>query len=238
MLKPIIAALLLVASAPAAFAQAAPQAPVAQPVFTLDALPYATDALVPVIDKETMELHHGRHHRAYVDNLNKAVGSDPALKALSLEQLMARVSALPKAIRDNGGGHWNHRFFWGLMAPEGQRGQPSARLTAAIEKQWGSLNAFKAAFQQAGTSQFGSGWAWLILKEDGTLAVISTPNQDNPLMDLAPVKGQPILANDVWEHAYYLNYHNRRGDYLAKWWDVVNWGRVNTLHDEAVALNR
>jgi len=238
MLKPIIAALLLVASAPAAFAQAAPQAPAAHPVFTLDALPYATNALVPVIDKETMELHHGRHHRAYVDNLNKAVGSDPALKALSLEQLMARVSALPKAIRDNGGGHWNHRFFWGLMAPEGQRGQPSARLTAAIEKQWGSLNAFKAAFQQAGTSQFGSGWAWLILKEDGTLAVISTPNQDNPLMDLAPVKGQPILANDVWELAYYLNYRNRRGDYLAKWWDVVNWSRVNALHDEAVALNR
>lgn len=243
MLKPIIAALLL-ASAPAASAQAAPQAqatPQAQapkPAFTLDALPYSTDALAPVIDKETMELHHGRHHRAYVDNLNKAVGVDPALKALSLEQLMARVSTLPKAIRDNGGGHWNHRFFWGLMAPEGQRGQPSARLTAAIEKQWGTMDAFKAAFQQAGASQFGSGWAWLILKDDGTLAVVSTPNQDNPLMDLAPVKGRPILANDVWEHAYYLNYRNRRGDYLAKWWDVVNWGRVNDVYDEAVALNR
>ncbi len=238
MLKPIVAALLL-ASAPAAFAQAAPIEQAAQqPAFTLDPLPYATDALAPVIDKETMELHHGRHHRAYVDNLNKAVSADPALKGLSLEQLMARVSTLPKAIRDNGGGHWNHRFFWGLMAPEGQRGQPSARLVAAIERQWGSMDAFKAAFQQAGTSQFGSGWAWLILKADGTLAVVSTPNQDNPLMDLAPMKGRPILANDVWEHAYYLNYRNRRGEYLGKWWDVVNWGRVNEIYDEAIALKR
>jgi len=237
MLKPIIAALLL-ASAPAAFAQAAPQTQATQAAFTLDPLPYGNDALAPVIDKETMELHHGRHHKAYVDNLNKAVSADPALKGLSLEQLMARVSTLPKSIRDNGGGHWNHRFFWGLMAPEGQRGQPSARLNAAIEKQWGSMEKFKAAFQQAGTSQFGSGWAWLILKPDGTLDVVSTPNQDNPLMDLAPVRGRPILANDVWEHAYYLNYRNRRGEYLTRWWDVVNWGRVNELYDEAVVMAR
>lgn len=217
-------------------AQPAPAAaPTAIAPFALDPLPYAANALAPVIDQETMELHWGRHHRAYVDNLNKAVLADPALKGLSLEQLMARVSTLPKAIRDNGGGHWNHRFFWTLMAPEGQRGAPSAALLAAIDRDFGSLEKFKAAFQQAGLGQFGSGWAWLVVTPGGKLAVTSTPNQDNPLMDLAPVKGRPLLANDVWEHAYYLNYRNRRGDYLAKWWDVVDWNRVNALYAEALA---
>ena len=240
MLKAIAAALLLVAS-PAAFAQTAPAAaPAPAPAgpFVLDALPYGFDALTPVIDRETMELHWGKHHRAYVDNLNRAVTAptaDPALKALSLEQLLARVSTLPKSIRDNGGGHWNHRFFWALMAPEGKRGQPSAQLLAAIERDLGGMDKFKAAFQQAGLSQFGSGWAWLILTPDGKLAVTATPNQDNPLMDLAPVKGTPILANDVWEHAYYLTYRNRRGDYLGNWWNVVDWGRVNELYAEAIA---
>lgn len=241
MLKAIAAALLLVAS-PAAFAQAAPAAPAPAPApagpFVLDALPYGFDALAPVIDRETMELHWGKHHRAYVDNLNRAITAptaDPALKALSLEQLLARVSTLPKSIRDNGGGHWNHRFFWALMAPEGKRGQPSAQLLAAIERDLGGMDKFKAAFKQAGLSQFGSGWAWLILTPDGKLAVTATPNQDNPLMDLAPVKGTPILANDVWEHAYYLTYRNRRGDYLGNWWNVVNWGRVNELYAEAIA---
>jgi len=249
MLKPIFAALLL-ATAPAAFAQQAqalqapqqakaPATPAAgQPAswaFSLPALPYASDALAPVIDKATMDLHHGKHHQAYVDNLNKAVSADAALQGLTLEQLMARVSTLPKAIRNNGGGHWNHSFFWDLMAPQGQRGEPSPRLTAAIEKQFGSMDRFKAAFQQAGTGQFGSGWAWLIVKPDGTLSVTSTANQDNPLMDDAAEKGRPILANDVWEHAYYLTYNNRRGEYLGKWWEVVNWGRVNALYDEAVA---
>lgn len=238
MLKPL-AALLLACAAPAAFAQSAPTAtPAAQGPFVLDALPYATNALAPVIDQETMELHWGKHHRAYVDNLNKAVLADPALKGLSLEAILARTSTLPKSIRDNGGGHWNHRFFWALMAPEGQRGAPSAPLLAAIQRDFGGLDKFKAAFQQAGTSQFGSGWAWLIVGADGKLAVISTPNQDNPLMDLAPVKGTPVLANDVWEHAYYLSYRNRRGEYLSKWWDVVNWGRVNELYAEAVATKR
>ncbi|WP_456238902.1 superoxide dismutase [Sandaracinobacteroides hominis] len=223
-----------------AMAQAA-AAPAATPVagpFKLAPLPYAFDALAPVIDKETMEIHWGKHHQAYVDNLNKAVSADPALQGKSLEALLAQVSTAPKAVRDNAGGHWNHSFFWTLMAPEGQRGAPSARLTRAIEAQWGSVDKFKAAFQQAGTSQFGSGWAWLVVTPDGKLAVTSTPNQDNPLMDLAPVKGRPVLANDVWEHAYYLSYRNRRGEYLAKWWDVVNWGRVNELYDEAVALKR
>ena len=202
--------------------------------FTLPSLPYATDALEPHFDKTTMEIHHGKHHQAYVDNLNKAVaGTEHENK--SLEELVAQAGKISPAVRNNGGGHWNHSFFWTLMAPEGQRGAPSARLTRAIEAQWGSVDKFKAAFQQAGTSQFGSGWAWLVVTPDGKLAVTSTPNQDNPLMDLAPVKGRPVLANDVWEHAYYLSYRNRRGEYLGKWWDVVNWGRVNELYDEAVA---
>lgn len=240
MLKPMTTLVLALLST-AAVAQAQPAtAPAAAtlpaaPAFVLDALPYAFDALAPVIDAETMELHWGRHHRAYVDNLNKAVAADPALAGLSLEQILQRVSTLPKTVRDNGGGHWNHRFFWSLMAPEGKRGAPSAALLAAINRDFGSLDKFKASFQQAGASQFGSGWAWLIVAADGKLVVTSTPNQDNPLMDLAPVKGQPILGNDVWEHAYYLSYRNRRGEYLAKWWDVVNWGHVNELYQDAVA---
>jgi Fe-Mn family superoxide dismutase len=206
--------------------------------FTLDPLPYALDALEPVIDRETMTLHHGRHHRAYVDNLNKAVSADPALQGQSLEALMATVSTRPKAVRDNGGGHWNHRFFWRLMAPEGQRGEPSAALRAAIVRDFGSMEAMQKAFDQAGLTQFGSGWAWLILGADGRLAVTSTPNQDNPLMDVVDKRGTPILGNDVWEHAYYLGYRNRRGEYLSRWWNVVNWNEVNRLHAEAVAARR
>lgn len=233
-MRHLFAAFLLATSgAPAAFAQSATaQAPA--PAFALDPLPYATGALAPVIDAETMQLHHGKHHQAYVDILNKAVAADPALRGLTLEQIMARVSTLPKAVRDNGGGHWNHRFFWPLMAPEGQRGAPSPELVKAIEGEWGSLDKFKAAFQQAGTSQFGSGWAWLVRTPDGRLAITSTPNQDNPLMDVAPLKGTPILANDVWEHAYYLTYRNRRSEYLSKWWDVVNWNQVNRNHAAAL----
>jgi Fe-Mn family superoxide dismutase len=233
MLKPIALALLL-ATAPALQAQPQPAAQAQQQPFALDPLPYATDALAPVIDRETMELHHGRHHKAYVDNLNKAVTADPKIAGLSLEQLMARVSSLPKAIRDNGGGHWNHRFFWPLMAPEGQRGAPSPELSRAIARDFGSMDRFQAAFQQAGASQFGSGWAWLVLTPEGRLAVTSTANQDNPLMDVAPVKGTPILANDVWEHAYYLTYRNRRGDYLSNWWTVVNWNEVNRIYAAAL----
>lgn len=234
MLKTLTAALLL-AAAPAALAQApAASAATRQAAFTLPPLPYAADALAPVIDRETMELHHGKHHQAYVDNLNKAVAADPELKGMRVEQMLARASRLPKAVRDNGGGHWNHSFFWTLMAPEGQRGAPSAELTAAIARDFGDMDRFKSAFQQAGTGQFGSGWAWLVLTPDGKLAVTSTANQDNPLMDVASVKGVPILANDVWEHAYYLTYRNRRGDYLSKWWDVVNWNRVNALYAEAL----
>lgn len=201
--------------------------------FTLPALPYATDALEPAIDAETMRIHHGRHHKAYVDNLNAAVTADPALKGVSIEDLLGRVSALPAAVRNNGGGHWNHSLFWTLMAPVGQGGEPSAELSAAIARDFGSMEAFKTAFNLAATTRFGSGWAWLIVK-DGKLQITSTPNQDNPLMDVAEVHGDPVLAVDVWEHAYYLKYQNKRADYLSAWWSVVNWNRVNRLYDDAI----
>lgn len=218
---------------PAATGTAAAPAPVGP--FALDPLPYGFDALAPVIDAETMRLHWGAHHRAYVDNLNRAVAADPALAKLSLEEMLARVSTLPKAVRDNGGGHWNHRFFWTLMTAPGTGGQPSPRLLAAIARDFGSLPAFRRQFEQAGLRQFGSGWAWLIVRPDGRLAITSTPNQDNPLMDVVPEaeRGTPILGNDVWEHAYYLSYRNRRGEYLQKWWEVVNWNQVSLLFEAA-----
>ncbi len=228
MLKPLAAALLLAAT-PATLAQTPPTTQAQKAQFTLPPLPYAADALAPVIDRETMELHHGKHHQGYVDSLNKAVVADPKLQGLGLEQILARAGTLPTAVRDNAGGHWNHSFFWLLMAAEGQRGAPSPALLKAIEAKWGTLDAFKTAFQQAGASRFGSGWGWLVVAPDGSLAVGSTPNQDNPLMDASELKGRPILANDVWEHAYYLTWRNRRADYLSAWWQVVNWNRVNQL---------
>lgn len=229
-----LALALLIALSPAvAVAQPAPAAEAPQGPFTLAPLPYALDALAPVIDAETMQLHWGAHHRAYVNNLNAAAAAHPALAKLSLEEMMARMSGLPKAVRDNGGGHWNHQFFWSIMAPPGTGGQPSPRLLAAIVEQFGSLPAFRKAFEQAGVRQFGSGWAWLVVKADGRLAITSTANQDNPLMDIAEVRGQPILGNDVWEHAYYLSYRNRRGEYLSRWWEVVNWNEVNRRYEAA-----
>ena len=202
--------------------------------FTLPPLPYAHDALEPAIDKATMEFHHGKHHQAYVDNLNKAVDADPALQGRSLEDLFATMSSLPKAVRNNGGGHWNHSLFWELLAPEGQTGEPSAELAAAIDRDLGGMEKFKEAFNAAGAGQFGSGWAWLIV-QDGRLKVTSTPNQDNPLMDLADDRGAVVLAADVWEHAYYLKYQNRRADYLKAFWTVVNWNRANDLFAAATA---
>lgn len=202
--------------------------------FVLPPLPYAHDALEPAIDKATMEFHHGKHHQAYVDNLNKAVDADSTLQGKSLEELFATISKAPKAVRNNGGGHWNHSLFWELLAPVGETGEPSAELAAAIDRDLGGMEAFKTAFNAAGAGQFGSGWAWLIV-QDGRLKVTSTPNQDNPLMDVAEDRGAVVLAADVWEHAYYLAYQNRRADYLKAFWTVVNWNRANALFAAATA---
>jgi len=190
--------------------------------FTLPALPYAPDALEPHIDKQTMEIHHGKHHQAYVDNLNKAIaGTEHENK--TLEQLVASAGKMSPAVRNNGGGHWNHSFFWEILAGKG--GKPDGKLAETINSTFGSLEALQEKVNTAGTTRFGSGWAWLIVK-DGKLEVSSTPNQDNPLMDVAEVKGTPILGIDVWEHAYYLKYQNRRPDYLKAVWNVINWSKV------------
>jgi superoxide dismutase, Fe-Mn family len=202
--------------------------------FTLAPLPYAYDALEPAIDKETMTFHHDKHHQAYVDNLNKFVDATPAAQGKSLEELLAVISTLPKPIRNNGGGHWNHALFWELLAPVGETGEPSAELAAAIDRDLGGLDKFKEDFNAAGAGQFGSGWAWLIV-QDGKLKVTSTPNQDNPLMDDVAEKGAVVLAADVWEHAYYLKYQNRRPDYLKAFWTVVNWNKANALFADATA---
>ncbi|HTU12650.1 MAG TPA: superoxide dismutase [Allosphingosinicella sp.] len=201
--------------------------------FSVPPLPYAYDALAPVIDARTMEIHHGRHHRAYVDNLNRIVGDTPALRGMGLDALVARAGSLPAAVRNNAGGHWNHSFFWESMTAPDRGGAPDGALLSAIRGAFGSLDAMKTAFDAAGTSRFGSGWAWLILGRDGRLAVASTSNQDNPLMDVAETKGVPLLGNDLWEHAYYLTYQNRRGDYLREWWRVVDWSVVSRRLDQA-----
>ncbi len=192
--------------------------------FELPALPYAHNALEPHVDTATMEIHHGKHHAAYVNNLNAALaGSENEGK--SLEELMANISKLPAAVRNNGGGHYNHSLFWTVMSPNGG-GAPSGELAAAIDTAFGSFDAFKEKFAAAGATRFGSGWAWLCV-ENGALKVCSTPNQDNPLMDVVTdCNGTPILGLDVWEHAYYLKYQNRRPDYIAGFWNVVNWAEV------------
>ena len=202
--------------------------------FTLPPLPYAYDALEPAIDKETMTFHHDKHHQAYVDKLNEAVAADASLQGKTLEALFGSISTAPKAVRNNGGGHWNHSLFWELLAPVGKTGEPSAELAAAIDRDLGGMDRFKTDFNAAGAGQFGSGWAWLIV-QDGKLKVTSTPNQDNPLMDVADEKGAVVLAADVWEHAYYLKYQNRRPDYLKAFWTVVNWNKANTLFAAATA---
>jgi Fe-Mn family superoxide dismutase len=198
---------------------------------SLPALPYAPDALEPHIDAQTMQIHHGKHHQAYVDNLNKALaGTDGEGK--TLEELMANISAYPAAVRNNGGGHYNHTLFWTVLGPNGG-GQPSGDLAEAINQAFGSLDALKEKMSTAGATRFGSGWAWLLVK-DGKLEVASTPNQDNPLMDVADVKGHPILGIDVWEHAYYLKYQNKRPDYLAAIWNVINWDEVSKRYKAAL----
>ena len=192
--------------------------------FTLPALPYAHDALEPHFDTQTMQIHHGKHHQAYVDNLNKAIaGTEHENK--SLEELVEAAGSISPAVRNNGGGHWNHTFFWNSLAPNAG-GSPSGKLADAINEAFGSFDAFKEKFAAAGMTRFGSGWAWLIIQKDGKLEVSSTPNQDNPMMDVAETKGVPLLGCDVWEHAYYLKYQNKRADYLAAFWNVVNWDQV------------
>ncbi len=193
--------------------------------FTLAPLPYANDALEPHFDAKTMEIHHDRHHNAYVTNLNAAIAGTE-LDNQSIEEILANVSKASPAVRNNGGGHYNHDLFWNILAPAGKGGELSGDLKSAIEAAFGSVEEFKAQFKAAATSRFGSGWAWLVVKADGNLAVTSTPNQDNPLMDIAEVKGTPILGLDVWEHAYYLHYQNKRPDYVDAFWNVVNWDEV------------
>jgi superoxide dismutase, Fe-Mn family len=192
--------------------------------FTLPNLPYAFNALEPHIDTRTMEIHHGKHHNAYVTNLNNAVAGKPE-ENLSIEEICKNISKYPAAVRNNGGGHYNHSLFWTIMGPEAG-GSPGGALGNAITTTFGSFEEFKTKFAAAGAGRFGSGWAWLIVDGEGKLQVTSTPNQDNPLMDVAEVKGTPILGCDVWEHAYYLNYQNRRPDYITAWWNVVNWDEV------------
>jgi len=197
--------------------------------FTLPDLPYAHSALDPHIDTRTMEIHHGKHHQAYINNLNGALEGQ-GLEKKALEDLLGAIGGLPPAIqnavRNNGGGHWNHSFFWNVMGANGG-GTPSGDLGDAINSTFGSFEEFKAGFVKAGATRFGSGWAWLIVNNAGNLEVCSTPNQDNPLMDVADVKGMPILGVDVWEHAYYLNYQNRRPDYLNAFFNVINWDAVS-----------
>eukprot|EP01035_Chromulina_nebulosa_P006895 gene6895-9297_t len=200
-------------------------------MFPLAPLPYANDALEPHIDKMTMEIHHDRHHKAYVDNLNKAIaGTD--MEKLSIDQLLSNISKYPVAVRNNGGGHWNHTFFWQIMAPNAG-GLPSGKLADAITATFGSFDKMKEEFGKAATTRFGSGWAWLIVTPDKKLKIISTANQDNPLMDVADKKGIPVLGLDVWEHAYYLKFQNKRPDYIDSFWYVVDWEAVQKRYSNA-----
>lgn len=198
--------------------------------FELPKLPYAYDALEPHFDAMTMEIHHSRHHQAYVNNLNAAI-QGTELESKSLEALMAEVSKLSAAVRNNGGGHYNHSLFWQILSANG--GQPSAELAAAIDSAFGSFDKMKEEFNKAAATRFGSGWAWLSVA-GGKLVISSTPNQDNPLMDVADVKGTPILGLDVWEHAYYLKYQNKRPDYIAAFWSVINWAEVSRRYAAAL----
>lgn len=203
--------------------------------FKLPPLPYAYNALEPYIDAETMQFHHDKHHATYVKNLNAAVNKYPELKALSAEELLRQINTIPEdvrtTIRNNGGGHVNHTLFWESMSPNGG-GNPTGAVDTAIRQTFGSFEAFKTAFNEAGTKRFGSGWAWLVMQPDGELAVTSTGNQDSPLMEGT----FPILGNDVWEHAYYLKYRNRRDEYLTAWWNVVNWETANQRYDQAIRM--
>jgi Fe-Mn family superoxide dismutase len=198
--------------------------------YTLPTLPYAYDALEPFIDKQTMELHHDKHHQAYVTNLNKALQTTKHLATNSLEEIFKNITSFDTAVRNNAGGHYNHSLFWTLMREnkDAKPNNPDGKIAEAINTSFGSFDEFKKQFNEAGTKRFGSGWAWLVV-ENKKLKVTSTPNQDNPLMPISELRGTPILALDVWEHAYYLKYQNKRADYMNAWWNVVNWTKVNEL---------
>lgn len=203
----------------------------------LPKLTYAFNALEPHIDAKTMEIHHGKHHQAYVNNLNAALDKHPELHGKSICDLVTNIASVPEdirtAVRNNGGGHWNHSMFWSIMGP-GKGGEPTGDLAAAINGAFGNFTSFKEKLTQAGMTRFGSGWAWLGVKDDGKLCVCSTPNQDNPMMKgVVDCVCTPILGVDVWEHAYYLNYQNRRNDYLAAWWNIVDWNAVATRFAKA-----
>lgn len=202
--------------------------------FELPKLPYEYDALEPIIDKETMTIHHTKHHQAYVDNLNKALAGKPDWLKMGVDAVCSKVSTiedakLQRVVTNNGGGHYNHTFFWQIMAPKGKGGSPTGALAAAIEK-FGGLDMLKAAVLEKALGVFGSGWAWVILGDDGGLQVVSTPNQNNPLMTGA----KPILGIDVWEHAYYLKYRNKRADYVKAWWDIADWKAIGANYDRAI----
>jgi len=196
--------------------------------FTLDPLPYANNALEPHFDALTMEIHHDRHHQAYVTNLNAAV-TGTELEGKTIEEIIANISKAPAPVRNNGGGHWNHTFFWKSLSASGG-GEPVGELGKAITAKFGSFSAFKDEFKKASIGRFGSGWAWLIVKADGEIAITSSPNQDNPLMDIAETKGAPVIGLDVWEHAYYLKYQNKRPDYIDAYWNVVDWKAADALY--------
>ena len=203
-------------------------------VFELTPLPYEYDALEPYIDQETMQFHHGKHYAGYTKNLNRAIAKYPELKDKSAEDLLRGLNTLPNdirtAVQNNGGGYVNHKMFWEIMSPNGG-GEPQGKIAAAINESFGNFDGFKDKFNAAGGGRFGSGWVWLVLGKDGKLKVISTANQDSPFL----TGDYPIMGNDVWEHAYYLNYQNRRGDYLKAWWNIVNWPEVNRRYEEAVS---
>ena len=200
--------------------------------YTFPELPYAYNALEPYIDAQTMEIHYSKHHRAYFDNFVKAA-ADNKIENLSLEEIFSSVSAFPAAVRNNGGGYYNHMLFWQVMGPN-SGGEPEGELLNAINRTFGSFDRFKAEFENAAKTQFGSGWAWLAVDADGKLFVSQTPNQENPLMDVSAKRGKPILCLDVWEHAYYLKYQNRRPDYVSNFWHVVNWNKVAELYKDAL----
>ena len=193
--------------------------------FELPKLPYAYDALEPTFDAQTMEIHHTKHHQAYVTNLNAAIAGT-AMENQSLDEIMHNIATAPPAVRNNGGGHWNHSLWWTILSPNGG-GQPTGAVGEAITKSFGSYDNFKTEFTKAATTRFGSGWAWLVKQADDSLTIASTPNQDNPLMPDAGIKGTAILGLDVWEHAYYLKYQNKRPDYIAAFFNLINWDEVN-----------